>query len=110
MLESSAKGWHYSAFLLAFVLLAILGFQSKRTQEALLETNRSVTYSLEIITSVQSTLSSLQDIETGSHGSIITGDPEYLKPYSQGLAQLEQHRRTLEFQLQERTFPTTPGL
>ena len=47
-----AIGWHSIAFLAAFLLLVALGWQGKRTQEALLQTNRSVSHSLEIITSV----------------------------------------------------------
>ncbi|MCQ4187711.1 hypothetical protein FK515_29520, partial [Klebsiella pneumoniae] len=80
-----AIGWHSIAFLAAFLLLVALGWQGKRTQEALLQTNRSVSHSLEIITSVQAILSSLQDIETGSRGFILTGDPIYLEPYERGL-------------------------
>jgi len=100
-----AIGWHSIAFLAAFLLLAALGWQGKRTQEALLQTNRSVSHSLEIITSVQAILSSLQDIETGSRGFILTGDPIYLEPYERGLRQLEGNRRSLQRQVDGRHFP-----
>jgi len=93
---------------LAFLLLAILGWHGKRTQEALLANNRSVTQSLEVITSVQAMLSSLQDIETGSRGFVLTGDPNYLKPYTLGLSHLKRDRQTLELQLQGRDFPGRP--
>ncbi|WP_312253760.1 ATP-binding protein [Stutzerimonas nitrititolerans] len=108
MLTRAARGWHYLAFVLAFLLLAILGWHGKRTQEALLANNRSVTQSLEVITEVQAMLSSLQDIETGSRGFILTGDPNYLEPYTLGLSRLEQNRRALELQLQGRDFPGRP--
>ncbi|WP_312397658.1 CHASE3 domain-containing protein [Stutzerimonas kunmingensis] len=100
-----AVGWHSIAFLAAFLLLAALGWQGKRTQEALLQTNRSVSHSLEIITSVQAILSSLQDIETGSRGFILTGDPIYLEPYERGLRQLEGNRRSLQRQVEGRDYP-----
>lgn len=100
-----AIGWHSIAFLAAFLLLAALGWQGKRTQEALLQTNRSVSHSLEIITSVQAILSSLQDIETGSRGFILTGNTTYLEPYERGLRQLEDNRRNLQRQVEGRNFP-----
>ncbi|MCQ4051667.1 histidine kinase, partial [Klebsiella pneumoniae] len=87
------------------MLLVALGWQGKRTQEALLQTNRSVSHSLEIITSVQAILSSLQDIETGSRGFILTGDPIYLEPYERGLRQLEGNRRSLQRQVEGRDYP-----
>ncbi len=104
-----AIGWHSIAFLAAFLLLAALGWQGKRTQEALLQTNRSVSHSLEIITSVQAIFSSLQDIETGSRGFILTGDPTYLEPYERGLRQLEGNRRSLQRQVEGRHFPDRRG-
>ncbi|MEZ3186558.1 CHASE3 domain-containing protein [Pseudomonas sp. LM13] len=100
-----AIGWHSIAFLAAFLLLVALGWQGKRTQEALLQTNRSVSHSLEIITSVQAIFSSLQDIETGSRGFILTGDPTYLEPYERGLRQLEGNRRSLQRQVEGRDYP-----
>jgi len=103
-----AIGWHSVAFLTAFVLLAALGWQGKRTQEALLQTNRSVSHSLEVITSIQAILSSLQDIETGSRGFILTGDTSYLEPYERGLMQLEGYRRSLEQLVEGRSYPDEP--
>ncbi len=100
-----AIGWHSIAFLAAFALLAALGWQGKRTQETLLQTNRAVSHSLEVITSVQAILSSLQDIETGSRGFILTGDASYLEPYERGLNQLEGYRRSLEQLVEGRSYP-----
>jgi PAS domain S-box-containing protein len=87
------------------MLLAALGWQGKRTQEVLLQTNRSVSESLEVITSVMAILSSLQDIETGSRGFILTGEAAYLEPYERGLSQLEGYRRSLERQVEGHPFP-----
>lgn len=100
-----AIGWHSIAFLAAFLLLAALGWQGKRTQEALLLTNQSVNQSLEVITSLQAILSSLQDIESGARGFILTGEQAYLDPYERGLRQLEVHRRSLQAQVEGRSFP-----
>ena len=97
--------WHWLAFLIAFFLLVALGWQGKQTQEQVLATNLSVSRSLEVITATQSMLSSLQDIETGSRGFILTSDPSYLEPYELGLRQIEAHRRRLQELLEQRTFP-----
>ena len=97
--------WHWLAFLIALILLVALGWQGKQTQEAVLASNQSVSRSLEIITATQSMLSSLQDIETGSRGFVLTADPNYLEPYEHGLQQVEAHRRQLQTLLQGREFP-----
>lgn len=96
MPANPAISWHSLAFLFAFLLLVALGWQGKRTQEAVLMTNQSVSHSLEIITATQAMLSSLQDIETGSRGFVLTGEQDYLEPYELGLMQLEEHRRSLQ--------------
>lgn len=105
MPANPALSWHSLAFLCAFILLVALGWQGKRTQEAVLATNQSVSHSLEIITATQAMLSSLQDIETGSRGFVLTGEPEYLAPYEGGLKQLEAQRRGLQALLKDRAYP-----
>ncbi|TCD22203.1 response regulator [Pseudomonas sp. IC_126] len=103
-----ATSWHSLAFLVAFVLLVALGWQGKRSQEALLEANQSVKHSLEVITATQAILSSLQDIETGVRGFVLTGERTYLEPYERGLMQLEQHRRRLQMLTRDSTYPAPP--
>lgn len=105
MPANPALSWHSLAFLSAFILLVALGWQGKRTQEAVLATNQSVSHSLEIITATQAMLSSLQDIETGSRGFVLTGESEYLQPYEHGIQQLEAHRRALQALLADRAYP-----
>ena len=97
--------WHWFALLIAFILLAALGWQGKQTQQAVLDSNLSVSRSLQIITATQSMLSSLQDIETGARGFVLTGQPAYLEPYEFGLRAIEQRRRELQALLGGRAFP-----
>ena len=92
---------HNLAFLLAFLLLIALAWQGKRVQEALLDANRSVSRSLELITAVQALMSSLQDVETGERGFVISGQAVYLEPYWQALERLEAERRHLDALLGE---------
>ena len=103
-----AISWHSLAFLIAFLVLVALGWQGKRTQEAVLASNQSVSHSQGIITATQAMLSSLQDIETGSRGFVLTGEAEYLAPYELGLRQLEEHRRALQRLLVDHEFPDQP--
>lgn len=70
---TSKLSLHLLAFLLAFIVLALLAWQGARTQQALLEANESVEESLELITATQEMFSSLQDVETGERGYVITG-------------------------------------
>jgi PAS domain S-box-containing protein len=97
--------WHWFAFIIASALLVALGWQGKQTQDAVLASNQSVSHSLEIITATQSIFSSLQDIETGSRGFVLTGRSSYLAPYEHGLEKLETHRRQLQVLLEDHAYP-----
>jgi CHASE3 domain sensor protein len=52
------------------------------------ESRALVTHSRDVIERAQSTLSALQDAETGERGFIITGEPRYLEPYDNGVKAL----------------------
>jgi len=47
-----------------------------------------VAHTRDIIDRAQSTLSALQDAETGERGFLITGEPSYLEPYDRGVSSL----------------------
>ncbi|WP_043526391.1 ATP-binding protein [Litchfieldella xinjiangensis] len=94
--------WHNLAFILAFVMLIGLGWQAARTQQALLEANQAVTGSLELISAVQNVLSTVQDVETGERGYVITGEVTYLRPYHQALTRLPEDSQSLQRLLQQR--------
>ena len=65
---STGTPLHNVGFALALALVGALAWQGKRTQEALLTSNEGVVRSLELITAIESTLSSVQDVENGSRG------------------------------------------
>jgi hypothetical protein len=46
-------------------------------------------------------LGSITDAETGQRGFVITGDPSYLQPYTDGVAQIEQTLTTLDAMLRD---------
>lgn len=89
----SRINWHVSAFLLAFLVLALLAWQGARTQRSLLDANDSVQRSFELITATQEMFSSLQDIETGQRGYVITGIESYLAPYRLARERLADQRQ-----------------
>jgi PAS domain S-box-containing protein len=86
---------HNLGFAAALVLLSLMAWQGKRTQEVLLDTNAAIADSLELITVVQGMFSALQDVETGSRGYVLTADPAYLAPYRDGRARVAALRGEL---------------
>lgn len=84
---------HVSAFLLAFLVLALLAWQGARTQRSLLDANQSVEQSFALITATQAMFSSLQDVETGQRGYVLTGTDSYLEPYERARARLANQRQ-----------------
>ncbi|GAB2518446.1 CHASE3 domain-containing protein [Lysobacter humi (ex Lee et al. 2017)] len=86
---------HMLGFALALALVALIGIQMRRVQDALLQANASVTRSLQLITVIQGTLSALQDVETGMRGYVITGDAPFLGPYHAGRADVALRLREL---------------
>lgn len=89
-------GLHNIAFLLGLTILAALAWQARETQRTVLAANDSVTHRLLRITAVQNLRVSLQDIESGERGFVITGNDRYLQPYLAALGRLPAERRQLE--------------
>nr|WP_163503069.1 CHASE3 domain-containing protein [Halomonas socia] len=94
---------HTLAFILAFVLLLGLGWQGMRVQQALINANAEVNHSLELITVIQDMLLTLQDVETGERGFVITGQPAYLQPYRQARERIADERAALQQLLERRS-------
>ena len=92
VMRNPSTSLHNLGFLLALLLLAALGWEGLRTQRSLMAADTSLRESLELITRLQGTLSALQDVETGMRGYVITAEPAYLAPYSDGLEALARLR------------------
>lgn len=103
MRRPSPTTLHNLGFLFVLLLIATLAWQGKRTQDTLLETNESVIGSFELITVTQGLLSSLQDVETGMRGYMLTGDPAFLAPYQVGRLDLVHRRQRLRSILLQRS-------
>ena len=68
-------------FLLALALLLGISVIASRNTRALIETNRWVVHTHEVIAALDQVLSELRDAETGQRGYLITGEEPYLEPY-----------------------------
>ena len=83
------------AFCVALVLLAANAIVSVRATRDLVESDRRVAHSHEVITEIEATLSSVKDAETGQRGFLITGRDEYRLPYDHALDTIGVHLNTL---------------
>jgi signal transduction histidine kinase len=74
--------------MLALVLLFINSLVSYRNIRRLIENQRSVSHTHQVLAQLEETLSTLKDAETGQRGYLLTGDENYLRPYQQAIAQI----------------------
>jgi signal transduction histidine kinase len=58
--------------------------------------NREVQHTYNVIRSLETVLSSIKDVETGSRGYVLTGDTTYLAPYHAALRQLPGQMKQLQ--------------
>lgn len=96
---------HNIGLLLALMVVGLLAWEGQRTQQQLLDSNADITRSLKIISTVQSIRSSLQDVEIGARGFMLTGRADYLEPYELGREQIREGRNTLAALLYDRDPP-----
>ncbi|PYS47118.1 MAG: hypothetical protein DMF68_16910 [Acidobacteria bacterium] len=82
------------AFTLA-ILLAV-GVVSYRNTRKLIRDSNSVAHSHDVQDELDSTLSTIVEAETGQRGYIITGDEQYLAPYTKATSSIHQHIERLK--------------
>lgn len=83
-------------FGLTLLLLLLNAVISYRNILKLLENERSVSQTNQTIATLESTLSTLKDAETGQRGYLLTGEERYLKPYNNAIAQINQRLQALK--------------
>src|SRR6267378_5467666 len=76
-------------FGMALAILLVIGFLTYRSTTKLIETNRLVAHTYEVLADLEALLSTLKDAETGQRGFLITGDEPYLEPYHAALAKID---------------------
>ncbi|MES3034690.1 MAG: PAS domain-containing protein [Gemmatimonadota bacterium] len=86
--------------LLGFVLLCAVLLSSvwitNRNTHRLAEANRSVEHTMDVLGSLERTLSALKDVESGQRGFTITGNPEFLEPYDAGMPRVQAELAALK--------------
>ena len=81
------------------LLLAIfisLGWRSARQLDAEIDAQRWVNHSYQVLLELNGLLSDLKDAETGTRGFLITGQEQYLQPYTTALTTINQRWNTLQ--------------
>jgi signal transduction histidine kinase/CheY-like chemotaxis protein/CHASE3 domain sensor protein len=76
------------AFIVAVLAIILVAALSYGALEGSSGSARRVTHTLEVMEQLQALLSTLQDAETGQRGFVLTGDEDYLEPYTNANAAL----------------------
>jgi CHASE3 domain sensor protein len=77
------------AFAVALIVLLVNSLISFRSTRTLDEHSEMVEHSYKVQLTLTSILSLLKDAETGQRGYIITGNDQYLQPYQEALAEID---------------------
>lgn len=85
-----------AGFALAIVVVAVIGVIAIQSTRKLIEDSYWVNHSEEILVELNSTLSVLVDAETGERGYVITGDEQFLAPYEDAAARIQNHVARLQ--------------
>ena len=70
-----------AGFAVGLVIVVAIGLSAYVSTQRLIEANRSVAHTHEVIEDLGNVLSDLKDAETGQRGFILTGKERYLEPY-----------------------------
>ncbi|NQE36982.1 sensor histidine kinase [Microcoleus asticus] len=75
---------------MAVALLIFNAATSYRNTLKLLENERWVSHTHQVLTELEATLSTLKDAETGERGYLLTGEERYLEPYNSAIARVNE--------------------
>ncbi len=84
--------WGIGITLLVLVLNAVISY---RNIFKLIDNERSVRQSYQILAQLEKTLSTIKDAETGQRGYLLTGQVQYLEPYNAAIVQIAQQLQAL---------------
>jgi signal transduction histidine kinase/DNA-binding NarL/FixJ family response regulator len=82
-------------FAAALVVLCVIGWVSYRSIQHLVADNRLNDHSRDVLMALNVLFSDLQDSETGERGFVITGENNYLDPYTEALPKIERDEQNL---------------
>ncbi|AFZ08566.1 multi-sensor signal transduction histidine kinase [Oscillatoria nigro-viridis PCC 7112] len=75
---------------MVLALLILNAATSYRNTLKLVENQRWVSHTHQVLTELEATLSTLKDAETGQRGYLLTGEERYLEPYHSAIARINQ--------------------
>ena len=73
------------------LILTINAIASYRATRVLIDQERRVSRTHEVLGQLEATMSTMKDAETGERGYIITGDDRYLEPYENAIREIDDH-------------------
>lgn len=85
-----------AGYLLALLMLLIIGVISYRNISGLVNTNQLEKHTYQVLEKTELLISLLKDAESGQRGYIITGNESYLEPYNLALASIDKAFLDLE--------------
>jgi len=83
-------------FALMLAILFVVGIVSYRNTRKLVRDSNAVAHSHEILDELDATLSAMKDVEAGQRGYVITGEDEYLEPYTVATSSIYRHIERLK--------------
>ena len=78
-----------AGFAVGLAIIVAIGGSAYVSTQRLLEANRSVTHTHEVIEGLEHVLSVLKDAETGGRGFVLTGEQQYLEPYNTAAGEIQ---------------------
>src|SRR5262245_57322625 len=70
-------------------VLSIAGYVTNQSVHRLTEATDAIVHTKDVALGLEQALSMLRDAETGQRGYLLTGQTEYLEPYTTGLTQIQ---------------------
>ena len=83
------------AFCFSIAILILIGTYAYRSTDQYKSASDWVTHTEEVISSAQSILLDIQEIETAQRGYVITGESKYLEPYNNSIKTIESSNSKL---------------
>ncbi len=83
------------AFSIGLILFGVVGIAAYINTQGLIEHNKRMAHTNDVLENLEGVLSTLKDAETGQRGFILTGQDRYLEPYSQAAGAMQDRLAAL---------------
>ena len=80
-----------AAFITAFLALTLVGVATYMNAHNLLDRNKMVVHTYQVVAQLDEVFSTLDEIESGARGFLLTNQADYLQPYQAGLDTVGTH-------------------